>query len=83
MDNLLRDTIEQMVSENYDERFIAEYHQLKIRLAKLVLFLEKYKNGELDFTPKCSYDLLQGQRKAMELYLSFLDERAEIEKIDL
>lgn len=45
--------------------------------------LKKYKDGTLPFTPTCSYDLLNGQLKAMELYAQYLDERAEIEGIDL
>ena len=45
--------------------------------------LKKYKAGTLPFTPSCSYDLLNGQLKAMELYATYLEERAEIEGIDL
>lgn len=45
--------------------------------------LIKMENNMLDFTPKCSYDLLNGQLKAMNLYVEYLKERAEIEKIDL
>ena len=45
--------------------------------------LEKYKAGTLPFKPSCSYDLLNGQYKAMKLYASYLEERAIIENIDL
>ena len=31
----LKETIELMCSENYKERFVAEYHQVKIRYEKL------------------------------------------------
>ena len=79
----LKDTIEMMGSEDYKERFKAEYLQLKIRINGLRNMLKKYKAGTLPFTPSCSYDLLNGQLKAMELYATYLEERAEIEGIDL
>ena len=79
----LNDTIELMNSVDYKERFIAEYIQLKLRMVGLGEMLRKYKNGELNFTPSCSYDLLHGQFKAMDMYASYLEERALIEKIDL
>ena len=81
--NKLSETIELMTSENYDDRLKAEYYQLKIRMNGLSKMLVDYSLGELKFTPKCSYDLLHGQFKAMDLYASYLEERAEIEGIDL
>lgn len=79
----LNETAEMMDSNNYKERFRAEYIQLKIRMTGLGEMLRKYKNGELNFTPSCSYDLLNGQFKAMDMYASYLEERAVIENIDL
>ena len=79
----LKDTIEMMQSSDYKERFKAEYEQLRIRINGLEKMLVKYKNGTLNFTPSCSYDLLNGQLKSMKLYSSYLEERAEIEKIQL
>lgn len=79
----LNETVELMESKDYKERFIAEYTQLKIRMDALAGMLIKMENNMLDFTPKCSYDLLNGQLKAMNLYAEYLKERAEIEKIDL
>lgn len=79
----LKDTIEMMQSSDYKERFKAEYEQLRIRINGLEKMLEKYKKGTLNFTPSCSYDLLNGQLKSMKLYSSYLEERAEIEKIQL
>lgn len=80
----LKDTVSLMNDEcNYNNRFRAEYMQLDIRMNKLKNMLIKYKNKELDFTPNCSYDLLNGQLKAMELYMSYLTERAIIENIEL
>lgn len=79
----LKDTVQMMESVDYKERFKAEYLQLKIRINGLRNMLKKYKAGTLPFTSSCSYDLLNGQLKAMELYATYLEERAEIEGIDL
>ena len=79
----LKETVPMMESEDYKERFKAEYLQLEIRVNGLRNMLKKYKDGTLTFKPSCSYDLLNGQLKAMELYATYLDERAEIEGIDL
>lgn len=79
----LKDTVEMMNSTDYKERFKAEYLQLKIRMDGLAGMLIKMENNMLNFTPKCSYDLLNGQLKAMNLYASYLEERADIEGINL
>ena len=79
----LKETVPMMESEDYKERFKAEYLQLEIRVNGLRNMLKKYKDGTLTFKPSCSYDLLNGQLKAMELYAQYLDERAEIENIEL
>ena len=53
MPNELRDTIEMMNSENYKERFKAEYYQVVIRYQKLKSMLNKWDNDQLEFTPTC------------------------------
>lgn len=75
--------IEMMQSDDYRERFKAEYYQLKDRHQKLHLMLAKHRLSKLDFTPKCSITLLEEQERYMELYLFCLEERAEIEGIDI
>lgn len=79
----LKDTVELMNSENYKERFKAEYLQAKIRYDKLDAMTVKYEAGTLNFTPSCSLELLKEQKKHMENYIRTLKIRAEIEKIDL
>lgn len=79
----LKDTIEFMNSSDYKERFIAEYLQLKIRISGLATMLEKYKNGKLNFTPTCSYNLLHSQLVFMDSYLETLEKRAKLEGIEL
>ena len=79
----LNDTIKLMESENYRDRFKAEYYQVKIRHDKLGAMLKKYDKNELDFKPKCSYTLLLNQYKVMGDYLTILMLRAGIEEIEL
>lgn len=79
----LIETVEMMNSEDYKERFRAEYFQLKIRIEGLDNMLKKYKEGTLPFTPSCSYDLLHSQLIAMQEYRNYLTLRAEIENICL
>ena len=81
--NNLKDTIELMNSENYQDRFKAEYQQTKIRYNKLHKMIVKYEAGKLDFEPKCPLELLQKQASYMGNYLKILEVRAEIEKINL
>lgn len=79
----LKDTIEMMTSNDYKERFKAEYHQLKIRLEKLYEMLVRSDAGTLGFTPNCSIALLKDQLSIMRDYLYALQVRAEIEGIEL
>ena len=55
----LNETVEMMNSQDFKERFKAEYLQLKIRMEGLSNMLKKYKEGILNFKPKCSYELLK------------------------
>jgi hypothetical protein len=79
----LKDTIEMMQSEDYKERFQAEYYQLEIRLDKLTSMLEKWDRGELNFTPTCPRELYNQQVSGMVDYLNALRTRAELEGIQL
>ena len=79
----LKDTVEMMNSPDYKERFKTEYVQTSIRLGKLDAMLTKYKEGTLNFEPKCSYHLLSEQSKVMKEYLAILEVRAQIEDIEL
>ena len=76
----LKDTIEFMNSEDYKDRFKAEYFQTKIRYDKLHRMLIKYEANTLTFEPKCSIELLKEQKMYMGNYLTMLEIRAEIEK---
>lgn len=79
----LKDTAELMTSEDYKERFQAEYYQVKARYEKLDAMTVKYEAGTLQFTPKCSLDLLKTQKRHMGEYIRTLKIRAEIEGVQL
>lgn len=79
----LKETIEMMNSEDYKERFKAEYFQTKIRYDKLHRMTIKYEAGTLNFTPSCPLSLLNEQKANMGRYLHALEVRAEIEGIEL
>lgn len=79
----LKDTVEGMLSEDYKERFKAEYLQTKIRYDKLHTMIIKYEAGMLNFQPTCPIELLKNQAKYMGMYLYQLEIRAQLEGIEL
>ena len=79
----LNDTIDLMKSNDFNDRFRAEYYQLTIRAEKLSDMIDKYKAGTLPFKPKCNIDILDAQYELMTAYLCVLKERAIIEGIEL
>lgn len=79
----LKDTVNFMNSEDYNDRLKAEYLQTKIRYDKLHKMLVKRAAGTLEFEPKCSVALLTEQKRYMGEYLRVLETRAEIEGVSL
>lgn len=79
----LKDTIQQMLSEDYRDRFKAEYYQVKIRYDKLVDMLDRWDKGQILFPPTCPRELLWRQVTVMEDYMDLLIERSIVEGIDL
>lgn len=77
----LEDTVALMNSNNYKNRFKAEYYQLKIRYNRLMDMVSRYDN--LSFEPKCSRQTLCLQLEAMRSYLTILEHRAKAEGIEL
>ena len=63
----------------YQQRFVNEVAELTDRITKLETMLIKYRTNALDFTPTCSYELLNAQYVAMLNYLGILHRRAAIE----
>ena len=83
MPNELRDTIEMMNSEDYKERFKAEYYQVVIRYQKLKSMLDKWDNDQLEFTPTCPRSTYNMQIAAMTDYIAVLEVRAVMEGVEL
>ena len=79
----LSDTVTMMNSEDYKERFRAEYAQLVIRYYGLCKMLEKWDDGTLEFKPTCPRSTYNMQTKAMEDYIAILEARAVMENIVL
>lgn len=82
----LKETIDGMTSDNYVERFVAEYNQTKIRHEKLKAFCDKIELAEvyhIGTAPEhtCPLNILREQLRAMKAYLDILDKRAIIEGI--
>ena len=83
-----------MCSEDYKERFKAEYNQTKLRYEKLKAFNTKIEAAERTLynahghrtempTHVCPEDLLREQQRLMGEYLHILEVRAVIENITL
>lgn len=68
---------------NYKERFINEYVELKDKYTKLHKMLVKYDAGKLEFTPTCPIDTLRKQKSLMGQYLYVLEVRAIVEDVEL
>lgn len=71
------------ISDDWKERFKAEYKMLNSRVESLETIICYYQKDKLDFKPNCSIELLKSQLGAMQSYLNILKERAKIEGIEL
>ena len=83
----LKDTVSGMLSDDYKERFKAEYFQTKIRYERLKAFCNRIEAAQwtVGEAPKhdCPFDMLRDQQRAMGEYLHILEIRAEIEEVEL
>lgn len=80
---ILSETINSMVSNDYKERFIAEYQQVVIRYKGLKKMLDNWDKNKLTFTPTCPRSTYDMQINAMTDYIAVLEARAVMEGIDL
>ena len=79
----LKDTAAMMLSEDYKERFRAEYGQLRLRYQKLKSMLDRWDQGMMEFDPTCPRSIYNMQIRAMEDYIAVLEARAVMEDIVL
>ena len=75
----LKDTIADMLSDSYVDRYRAEYKQLCIRINKLVEYLKHYNVND----SRIEVELKAQQLQYMTAYKNVLELRAAIDKIDL
>ena len=73
----LKDTIPLMTSDDYRERFKAEYYQLKIRTRNIKETLDR------NPPPLINLELLAAQYKAMQKYQKILEARLIEHDIDI
>ena len=76
----LKDTVYAMLSDDYKERLKAEHRQLLIRMTKLNDYLMRCDDIDKDYD---KFNTMVQQILTMQLYQSFLEERALKENIDL
>ena len=79
----LKDAIDMMCSNDYKQRFKAEFLQTLIRIEKLEKTIEDYHKLRLEYEADCPINLLERQLTAMKDYILILVKRAIIEGIEL
>lgn len=87
----LKDTIELMTSDNWEDRFVAEYWQTKNRYEYLKNIANRYEvaimkndfENILGFRPNCPLETYREQQRCMGLYLHQLELRAIMENVNL
>lgn len=77
-----------MTSDDYKERFRAEYQQTNIRYTKLKAYCDRIELAQvygIGEEPKhdCPLPLLREQQRRMGMYLGILEQRAIVEGISL
>ena len=77
----LKDTVNNMLSDDWKKRLLAEYRQAKIRLAGLECYIYKLSVGEAE-KPKCGMNLLLAQQIQMKNYIATLEKRMKKEGIE-
>ena len=79
----LAKTVDYMLSNDYKQRFIAEYWQVRLRYEKLKSMLDDWNNNRLNFEPTCAKPIYDMQLKTMYEYLTVLETRANLEQVEL
>ena len=79
----LKDTVDMMCSDKYEEMFIAEYYQLKLRIENLNRLLIECKENKSYDGINFKYNLLNKQLSYMQKYAITMEARAISENIDV
>lgn len=83
MNEVLKRSAKLMLSDDYKERFVAEYMQIKNRYEGLSRMIENWDKGTLSFVPTCPRETYNFQLRAMKDYMDILVVRAKIEDIKI
>lgn len=83
----LKDTVNLMLSDDYKDRFAAEYFQTYTRYLRLKRFCNRIEAAQIKGITEpehdCPLPLLREQQRAMGEYLHILELRAEIEDVNI
>ena len=79
----LQKSIQLMISEDYKDRFKAEYIQLKNRYDNLSKMIDNWDKNKLSFTPTCPREIYTMHIESMKKYLDILIIRTKLENIEL
>ena len=82
----LADTVNGMLSEDYKERFIAEYKQVLIRYRKLYHYIQEIECEQytgIEIPHDSPIEVLNDQLYYMNCYIEVMQRRAIIEGIDI
>lgn len=79
----LKDTINLMVSEKWEDRFVAEYLQTKIRYEKLHKLIVKREADKQEFDTPIPLKSWWRQAELMGMYLHELEYQAALHGIEL
>ena len=79
----LEETVDLMLSDNWEDRLKAEFYQLEYRYIKLNEMLMNWDLGKLEYAPKGNRFMYQERLNNMRMYLVNLKNLAEEEGIKL
>lgn len=79
----LNDTVDLMISSDWQDRMKGEYLQVKIRVTKLKNLLSKRLSGDLDFVTPIPIESWMRQITFMEGYMHELEYQANVHGIAL
>lgn len=79
----LKDTTQDMLSDDYKRRFLAEYNQLHIRIRHLSIMIDKWERKLLETSPTVSISIYKRQLSAMKEYREVLRLRAGLDDIEI
>lgn len=79
----LEETIPLMQSDDWKDRFKAEYWQLKIRLESLITLIQEVEAKRKPLPSKTPLSVYAAQATFMDSYMLWLNKRASKEGIDL